>query len=299
MFPRQAVKIISCLSAAVILDFQMAAAQSVPQPAGDIILHQCEKKLARDELKELLKGETIASDRSLSRATVRVDEIEARLKELLTGSGIAGVSYKAFKVSNVIHKMDVGQFLEEHSVRNPNTIRKWVPRIRFIVGSKGARVVALVGMLVGGVMMVIGYNGKAEASTGVGSSEILSTQVVPSTDSVVPAWQPTDKTADRVKDFENTINREFGDKSSLAIWFVEHSIVTQGDVIFSRLQACSDEKEANPGAAFALRSCLAKRTIPECLFEQEPTKNTLKNILSQISVNNDEISWDPRKFEGD
>ena len=40
-------------------------------------------------------------------------------------------------------------------------------------------------------------------------------------------------------------------------------------------------------------------SIPECLFEQEPTKNTLKNILSQISVNNDEISWDPRKFEGD
>jgi len=305
MFSCQAVKIstlISCLSAAVILDFQTAAAQSMPQPAGEIILRQCEKELARDLLKELSPA-TAPSPTST----------RTRLIELLTGENIVKYSYKTFTRLNTIKEKDVVGVLQENWLGGLKTV---APRITSIMRSKSARASAVVGMLVGGVMVYLGVDGKAIASSKVGSSEpIPSTE----TDFVVPESQPTDKTADPVisapmgpivavalalpREVENTIHQEFGDKSKLAIWFAEHSMATKGDVIFSRLQACSDEKEANPerarSAAFALQVCFLKRTMLECMFEQEPEKNTLKNILSKISVNNGKISWDPRKFEGD
>jgi hypothetical protein len=302
MFSGQALKIstvISCLSAAVILDLQTAAAQSVPQPAGDRILHQCEKELARDGLRELAKS-------------------------LLKGGTIAGGSYKAYKLSNTVEQKDVVQFLKEHGLRDwKKTIRTVAPRIKSIVTGKVFRGGSVVGMVVGGAMVFLSWNKPAEASTTVGSPG----RTAHSDEDFGPydsASQPTDKTAnpvitapmvqlgnsqrERFEDSANTIKREFGDKYWLAIWFADYSIAKYNEagghvIIYSRLQTCSDEKKANPervqSAASALQVCLLERTMPVCLFEQEPVKNTLKNILSQISINNDEISWDPRKFEGD
>jgi hypothetical protein len=319
MFSGQALKIstlISCLSAAVILDLQTAAAQRVPQPAGDIILHKCEKELARDGLREF-----IASG-------------------LATGGTIAGVSYKAYKLSNTVKQKDVVQFLTKHGLPW-NTVRTLAPRIKSIVTGKVFRGGSLAGILVGGAMVVLGWNEHAKASTTVGSSDRTSAPEYShedfssdrtsateySDEDLGPrASQPSDKTADaviiappkvqssksqreRFEDFDNTIKREFGEKYTLAIWFAANSIAKYNEaggddvIIYSRLQTCSDEKEANPervqSAASALQVCLLKRTMLECLFEQEPVKNTLKNILSQISINNGDISWDARKFEGD
>jgi hypothetical protein len=45
--------------------------------------------------------------------------------------------------------------------------------------------------------------------------------------------------------------------------------------------------------------CLHTKTVLECLFEQRKVVDTLHRVLSPITVENDEISWDRSAFEGD
>jgi hypothetical protein len=266
-----------------------------PRPASDKTLRQCEKELARDGLQQLVAS-----------GLVKVE-----------GGALTGGSYKAYKLSNTLQQKDVEKFLKEHGL--PKAIRTtFAPHIKSLVRGKVFRGGSLVGILVGGAMMIVlGPNDQAQASTSVGPS-VGRQDVVPPRfsdedfgpleDSSAP--HPTDEATDRAiiapmvqlgesEEFENMIRREFGSKDWLALWFADRSIAKfngeQGGVIvFSTLQTCSDED--HPNEVFQ-KICKFEPSAVECLLKQERVRDTLKNMLSRITISNDHISWDASKFE--
>jgi hypothetical protein len=119
------------LGSAAVTELRPSAAEDTSRAAGDrIMLHQCEKELGRHALEEFLRSGVVEG-----------------------GTILAG-SYKGYKLSNTLKQKDVASFLREHGVRDPITIRKVAPRIKFAVTGKIFRGVAVVGMVFGGVMVV-------------------------------------------------------------------------------------------------------------------------------------------------
>jgi hypothetical protein len=110
------------------------------------------------------------------------------------------------------------------------------------------------------------------------------------------------------QEFENTLKREFGNKSELALLFAHFSFAQYegklpGEVVvISELEACSDEK--NPALVRYPTELTPEYLCPlmgntplECLLAQGPVRDTLKNVLAPVTVELDEISWDMRHFE--
>jgi len=264
--------LMSCLVAAAVLQLRPSAAQDAPHR---VILQQCEKKLARDGLQELLASGGLAKGG--------------------VGGSLAVGSYKAYKLSNTLQQKDVRAFLTEHGLRDPSTIRKFAPIIKTLVRGKYFRRSALMGIVVGGVVFF------TEASHAL-------------TPSSSEPHAPKIASDEKVAQLTELVKREFGSKDKLALWFAEFSIARydgdrSGDfIVFFTLQTCSDERNATVTPTRieeakqpdpATKACLLEHTMLECLFGQRQVIDTLKNVLSPIRVENDEISWDMNEFDGD
>lgn len=290
MFSGRAVKmgvLISCLSTAAVLSVQTSPAQNVPRPASDKTLRQCEKELARDELQELVASGLVIKDGT--------DTASGPVKGgtntgLVTGGAVTGVSYKAYKLSNTLQRKDVENFLMEHGLR---AIRTFAPRIKYLVRGKVFRGIALVGILIGGAMMSHEGQAQSHPTEAPHPTDEASDRAI-----IAPMVQLGESERERLE-LMNMIRREFGSKDWLALWFAARSIAKfngeQGEVIvFSRLQNCTDED--HPNAVFP-KICNSEPSAVECLLKQERVRDTLKNMLSPITISNDHISWDASKFE--
>jgi len=269
--PLNAVRV--CAAAAVILTFMAspASSQSNRSTQGEPIA-ACDKELARHLVTSLINT------------------------GFVKGGTIVGTAYKGFKLSNSLEQNDVSRFLKIHGVTNPETIRRISSRvIHFVRRGKIFRRGMLTAMVIGTAVVILeflppeyqpGFHANANEAAKHGSGAIIAP--LPKVD-----LSDVDREEDfhRISsEFEASLNQKFGEKSELAALVLA----------FPGLEECARRTRQDlirdDPTDVIVRCDLEHKPRPVCLLEDPRIVDTTKQILSHVSYENGELSWDMGDF---
>jgi hypothetical protein len=258
--PLNAVRV--CAAAAVILTFvaSPASSQSNQSTQGEPVA-ACQKELARSLVNSLIHS------------------------GFVKGGTIVGSAYKGFKLSNSLEQKDVSHFLKIHGMTDPETIQRISSRvIHFVRRGKIFRRGMLSAMVIGAAVVVLEFlPPEYQPGSHANANEVPKH----GPDVIVAPKVDREDDFNRISpQFEASLNQKFGEKSELAALLLA----------LPGLEECARRSRPNLPTDLILRCNLEHKPKPVCLLEDPRIVDTTKEILSQVSYENGELSGDMGDF---